>query len=164
MTIASHHFPAAAEIIAFPRPADRSEAPNRPSARPRAELHPELHPEIRAAIRAGAQAEPEAEAEAPPAAIEPAHALRGLRRPRILSQAAREGARRYVRSRDLGRLLPGFGDKRRAAEIVGKLREAEAECEDARRMGAAGYSVTRHVFLLAALVAEAAAARRVRAA
>lgn len=79
-----------------------------------------------------------------------------IRRPRLLSRAARAGARLYQRERDLARLLPQlFGKK----AVLPAIRAAEAACEQERRDGAAGYSVARHVSLLAALVAETGVAR-----
>ena len=45
-------------------------------------------------------------------------------------------------------------------EIVDRLAEAEAACEDARRARAASYSIERHVQLLTALVAEMAGLSR----
>lgn len=66
-----------------------------------------------------------------------------LRRPRLLSRAAREGARRYDRDRDLARILPSLATARRAGEIVAGLLTAEAECEAApsrRRDGLLGHA------------------------
>ncbi|SET80057.1 DUF6477 family protein [Oceanicella actignis] len=96
---------------------------------------------------------------APTPRIPPAHALRGLRRPRILARAARAAAAGYARKRDLPRLLPGFSP-RDPSELMGKLRQVEAECEKARRAKATGYCAVRHVGILAALIAEAAAPTR----
>ncbi len=87
-----------------------------------------------------------------------------LKRPKLLSRAARAGLRLYDRDRDLARILPGDGLKKRGAEVLGRLRAMEAECEEARRSGATGYSISRHVELLTALVAEAACIRNRRAA
>ena len=78
-----------------------------------------------------------------------------LKRPRILSSAARAGARLYSRDRDLSRILPGLIGRRRPADILRRLSGLEAQCEEARRDGAADYSSPQHVQVLAALVAEA---------
>ena len=86
---------------------------------------------------------------------DPRTAPSALRRPRLLSRAARAGAALYRRERDLAALLPGASRLRRAGDIVARLRHLEAECERERRQGAVEYSVTRHVRVLAALVAEA---------
>ena len=80
--------------------------------------------------------------------------LDNLRRPRLLVRAARHGLQDYRRERDLARLI---GRMMPAAEssAVPRLIEAEAEIEEVRRAGAAGYSIARHVELLIALMAEA---------
>lgn len=75
-----------------------------------------------------------------------------IRRPRLLSRAARAGAPLYKRERDLSRLLPKFIGK--GAGVLQAIRAAEAICENERRAGAASYSISRHVSLLSALVAE----------
>ncbi len=77
-----------------------------------------------------------------------------LERPALLARAASAGARSYRRLRD----LPGAVHGLLAAseeEILPRLAVAEAEYEAARRAGAAGYRVGRHVQVLAALLAEA---------
>jgi hypothetical protein len=79
-----------------------------------------------------------------------------LIRPRLLASAARAGAALYRRERDLPAALPGAAGGR---NVVGKLREAEAQADEARRAGAPGYSVARHVKLLSALLAEMALTR-----
>lgn len=81
-----------------------------------------------------------------------------IRRPRLLTRAARAGAALYRRDRDLARLLPKVFGKR--GGVLAAIRAAEALCEDERRTGAASYSVARHVSLLAALVAESGAPQR----
>ena len=83
-----------------------------------------------------------------------------LKRPRILARAARAGANLYQRDRDLKRILPSLIGKRRSVDIVGRLTEAEAACEEARRTKSFSYSIDRHVQLLTALVAEAAGLNR----
>lgn len=82
--------------------------------------------------------------------------LRGLRRPALLIRAARLGQRDYLRRRDLARILrtsrlPGHG-----AAVVA-LMEREADLDERRRSGAAGYTAASHVEVLAALMAEALA-------
>lgn len=77
-----------------------------------------------------------------------------IARPKLLARAAKAGADMYRRERDLGRLAPGLMSQSSAGRIVESLRHAEAACEDDRKAGVATYSLTRHVGLLAALVAE----------
>lgn len=77
-----------------------------------------------------------------------------LRRPRLLSRAARAGAALYDRERDLKKLLPKLFGARGKARVIGEIAAAEAACETDRKAGAASYSLTRHVSLLAALLAE----------
>jgi uncharacterized protein DUF6477 len=77
-----------------------------------------------------------------------------LRRPRILIRAARIGAADYRRERDLKRLL-------RAAKLpnpsktMPRLLAMEQDIEATRKAGYATYSISKHVEILAALVAEA---------
>lgn len=82
------------------------------------------------------------------------HTLPRLSRPRLLVRAARIGASLYERERDLHAALPGLVSHR---AVVPALAAAEAACDAERRAGAPGYSAARHVKLLAALLAEAAA-------
>lgn len=79
--------------------------------------------------------------------------LASLRRPRLLMSAARIGLGSYDRDAVLARLLGGDVPPPGRA-CVDILVEREADCERARRSGAAGYSIARHVDLLTALVAE----------
>lgn len=81
--------------------------------------------------------------------------LATLARPRLLAAAARAGSAQYRRDRDLAGLLPGGASGR---GLLSALATAEAACDADRRAGAPGYSVARHVKLLAALMAEARAA------
>jgi len=80
--------------------------------------------------------------------------VHALRRPRLLIRAARFGLSDYNRDRSLKRLT-------RAATLpsprgaVSSLLTAEANLEDARKTGDASYSVSRHVEVLIALIAEA---------
>jgi hypothetical protein len=78
-----------------------------------------------------------------------------LKRPKILVTTALNGAQRYRRQRDLPGAIPGLL-ARPADQIVPKLREAEAECEESRRARSAAYRPARHVQILAALLAECA--------
>jgi hypothetical protein len=75
-----------------------------------------------------------------------------LRRPNILIRAARAGTRGYNRNRDLRRLLRC--EPPTPAVALRRLIDAEGVVEMRRRTGDAGYSLTRHVELLIALIAE----------
>lgn len=78
-----------------------------------------------------------------------------LARPAILVRAARAGAALYRRSRDLPQAVAGLhGGSRRS--ILARLAEGEARCEEERKRRAPGYRPSRHVQILAALMAEAA--------
>ena len=77
-----------------------------------------------------------------------------LRRPRLLARAARAGMAQYRRERDLAGALKG----RTGQGLIDALTLAEAACEAQRREDSPAYSVTRHVKLLTALLAEARAA------
>lgn len=78
----------------------------------------------------------------------------GLRRPRLLMQAARHGLGAYDRARHLPRLMRSLSLPPPAA-AVRQLAAEEDRMEAARRDGEANYSVTGHVDLLIALLAEA---------
>ncbi|MFC6687122.1 DUF6477 family protein [Jhaorihella thermophila] len=80
--------------------------------------------------------------------------LTSLRRPRMLVRTARIGAQDYRRDRDLQRLL-GYGTLPRPAAAVMRLMEMEHELDQQRRSGDAGYSLTRHLDILIALMGEA---------
>ena len=85
---------------------------------------------------------------------DPIAMLRKLRRPRLLIRAARFGLTDYSRDRDLARLvatatIPG---PRAALE---RLLDQEERLEATRRAGDASYSISRHVEVLIALMAEA---------
>jgi hypothetical protein len=80
--------------------------------------------------------------------------LRGLRRPALLIRAARIGQGDYVRRRDLARILRTSRLPASGAAVMA-LMEREAELDERRRSGAAGYTVAAHVEVLAALMAEA---------
>lgn len=80
--------------------------------------------------------------------------LKALRRPRLLIRAARYGMMDYRRDRDLQRLLKGTRLPS-PAQALGALIEQEAQLEQTRQAGDAGYSISRHVDLLIAMMAEA---------
>lgn len=75
-----------------------------------------------------------------------------ITRPRLLARAARAGMAFYRRERDLAGALPGGATGR---GLIVALSTAEAACDADRRANAPTYSVTRHVRLLTALLAEA---------
>lgn len=80
-----------------------------------------------------------------------------LRRPRLLIRAARFGLADYRRDRDLRRLI----GRTAPPEIALKhLLDEECRTEGERQNGEATYSVSRHIELLIALVAEARLAQR----
>ena len=76
-----------------------------------------------------------------------------MSRPRILVTTARFGAKRYNRQRDLPGAVPGLLAQP-TDNILPKLAEVEARCEEDRRAKSAGYRPARHVQVLAALLAE----------
>lgn len=83
--------------------------------------------------------------------------LADLRRPRLLMHAARFGLSDYRRDRDLKRLvdLPASPE----ATLCQLLTE-EDRLEETRQRGDAGYSVTRHIEVLIALLAESRLVRQ----
>lgn len=84
-------------------------------------------------------------------------ALSALRRPRTLIRAARHGATRYRRERDLT-FVKGETRPSTLHAILEHLLECESDLEIFRRTGSADYSVTQHVSVLTALIAETRAA------
>jgi hypothetical protein len=80
--------------------------------------------------------------------------LTNLKRPRLLVRAARIGASNYSRERDLRRVLGFFRPPRTAAAIM-KLLDFEYEVNQQRLGKDSGYTLTRHVEILIAIVAEA---------
>ncbi len=80
-------------------------------------------------------------------------ALKALNRPRLLIRAARFGLADYNRDRDLKRLMRVQATPSPAKALDGLI-IAEAELEETRTSGEAAYSVSRHVELLIALMAE----------
>ncbi|GHG80833.1 DUF6477 family protein [Pseudodonghicola xiamenensis] len=77
------------------------------------------------------------------------------RRPRLLVRAARLGARDYRREVHLPRVL-GYGHLPAPAPALLRLLEIEQDHDDRRRAQDAGYSLSRHLDTLIALVGEAA--------
>ena len=75
-----------------------------------------------------------------------------LRRPAILLRAARAGGADYNRNRDLKRLMQGSLPC--PAVAVRRLLDDEAVIDARRLAGDAGYSLTRHVAVMIALLAE----------
>lgn len=78
-----------------------------------------------------------------------------LKRPRLLSRAARIGAEGYRRELHLTRLLKDTRLPRNAEALV-KLSEIEAELNTKRVTGEQDYHLPRHVEVLIAIVAESA--------
>lgn len=85
-----------------------------------------------------------------------------LCRPKILVSTAQYGARRYRRERDLPGAVPGLLS-RPQGQILPRLWEAEAHCEQERRARSAAYRPGRHVQILAALLAETDPANQAKA-
>ena len=85
--------------------------------------------------------------------------LQKLHRPRLMMRAARIGAEDYRRNAHLPRLL-GYGALPQHGAALMKLMQIEAELEDQRTEGNAGYSLMRHIDVLIALVGEARVLRR----
>ncbi|MFN4153436.1 MAG: DUF6477 family protein [Paracoccaceae bacterium] len=77
--------------------------------------------------------------------------LTDLRRPRLLMHAARFGVSDYRRERDLKRLidLPSSPET-----TVRQLLSQEGKLEQNRQRGDAAYSISRHIEVLIALLAE----------
>ena len=80
--------------------------------------------------------------------------LRCLHRPRLLIRAARFGVPDYNRKRDLCRLLKTSALPTPGRAIF-RLMSEERVQEDKRKSGDTTYSITRHVSILIALMAEA---------
>jgi hypothetical protein len=83
--------------------------------------------------------------------------LSEMRRPSILMRAARLGLPDYNRGHWLKRLVPG---ETSADRILPRLLNAEEELELIRKRGDASYSITRHIEVLIALLAEVSLMRR----
>lgn len=80
--------------------------------------------------------------------------LADLRRPRLLIRAARFGVADYKRERDLRRLI-NASIRATPEAAIPQLISAELQLEETRRAGDEGYSVSRHIEVLIALIAEA---------
>lgn len=80
--------------------------------------------------------------------------LSTLNRPRLLVRAARIGAQDYRREIHLPRLV-GFSRLPKTGEALMKLSQIEAELNARRLKNDASYSLTKHVDVLIAIVAEA---------
>lgn len=74
-------------------------------------------------------------------------------RPRLLIRAARFGMTEYNRDRDLKRLLASDGPAS-PERAVPQLIAEEQKLEATRQAGEAGYSLTRHIEILIALLSE----------
>lgn len=79
--------------------------------------------------------------------------LAEIRRPRLLLRAARFGMTEYNRDRDLKRVLAGAAPAS-PERAVPELIAVEERLEAHRRAGDAGYSLTRHIEVLIALLSE----------
>ncbi len=80
--------------------------------------------------------------------------LSALRRPRLLIRAARIGASEYRRDRHLQRIL-GYGTVPRSAAALLTLIEIEQAHNQRREESDAGYSLSRHLDVLIAMMGEA---------
>ncbi|NOD33640.1 MULTISPECIES: DUF6477 family protein [unclassified Ruegeria] len=77
-----------------------------------------------------------------------------LRRPRMLTRAAKFGAQDYNRDRHLQRIL-GYGSLPGSGQALLRLIEMEKEVNAQRKDDDAAYSLVRHLDLLIALLGEA---------
>lgn len=84
---------------------------------------------------------------------DPLNLLKSLTRPTLLVTAARHAAQGYQRDRVLRRLLKANTPTGHGEAVI-KLLILERELDEARRTRIAGYSVARHITVLAALIAE----------
>jgi Family of unknown function (DUF6477) len=80
--------------------------------------------------------------------------LADLRRPRLLIRAARFGVVDYRRDRDLRRLI-NASPRATPETALPQLFSAEEQLEKTRRAGDATYSISQHIELLIAMIAEA---------
>ena len=76
-----------------------------------------------------------------------------LRRPRLLTRAALLGLANYSRERTLARVLESYTAC--SERVLQDLIQTEAELEATRKTGDVGYSVSRHLEVLIALMGEA---------
>ena len=81
-------------------------------------------------------------------------ALETIHRPKTLMRAARSALCHYDRSAGLQRLL-GKSGMIRPEEALQELLPLEQECETRRQTGRVAYSVTRHLDVMVAIIAEA---------
>ncbi len=77
-----------------------------------------------------------------------------LRRPRLLTRAAKLGAQDYDRDRHLQRIL-GYGATPGTGTALIRLIELEKEVNALRQEDNAAYSLVRHLDLMIALIGEA---------
>lgn len=80
--------------------------------------------------------------------------ITAIRRPRLLTRAAKIGARDYNRDRHLHRVL-GYGAMPGTGSAIIRLIELEREIEQQRQEDDAAYSLVRHLDVLIALSGEA---------
>ncbi|MCR8827255.1 DUF6477 family protein [Pseudosulfitobacter koreensis] len=80
--------------------------------------------------------------------------LSAIHRPRLLMRAARFGADTYRRDVHLPRLL-GYGTLPRYGAALMQLMEMESALNAQRKADDTSYSLTRHIDVLIAIVAEA---------
>lgn len=76
-----------------------------------------------------------------------------IRRPRLIVQAARIASATYRRDRDLARLLKAQPAGSEPVNIR-RLSDIESDLDQSRRAQDSTYSISRHVEVLAALLAE----------
>ncbi|GLQ34464.1 hypothetical protein GCM10007939_07470 [Amylibacter marinus] len=79
--------------------------------------------------------------------------LRNIHRPRILIKAAQIGALQYKRETNLRQILRCVTLPKHTTAVE-RLAAQENALEEARKTGEASYSITRHISILAALLAE----------
>lgn len=79
--------------------------------------------------------------------------LDALHRPRLLTRAARIGARDYRRDVHLPRLL-GYGRLPRHGDALMQLLDLEDSLNDRRKQEGTAYPMLRHLDVLIALIAE----------
>ena len=84
---------------------------------------------------------------------DPLSHIETLRRPRLLIRAARHGLASYSRERTLSRVLTA--PQNTANDVLNDLLRTEAEIEVTRTNGDVAYSVSRHLEVLIAMMAEA---------
>ncbi len=89
------------------------------------------------------------------------HRLEKLRRPSLMTRAAKQGALSYNRKRHLQRVL-GYGNLPNTLQALPRLLDLEEQFEEQRATDYAGYSAVRHLDVLIATVAEAQLLRSLR--